>query len=153
MSPFLQACAAVVQLQAEKYNASTSVVDRRHLRRMISVTIRNLTDHPEFGTSMSKAAKDLADSRGIPLAEMTYDNQKRWDKDRSLFAYEHMVPVKNLMYAVIAEPHRSGEILQTAKIVWVTRDENARLNSLGYAHNRPDPARCYEAAGIEVLKG
>lgn len=151
MTPFLQACVKVVQLQAELYNQSTSKVDRQHLRRMISVTIRNLTDHPEFGTSMSQAAKELADSKSIPLHELTYDKQTRWDPGRQLFAYEHMVPVKSLMYAVIADPSKTAEVLQSAKIVWVTRTENQKLNDLSFAHNRPDPVNCYEQAGIVVL--
>jgi hypothetical protein len=148
LSPFLQDCIDIVRLQVERYNAATDKTHRQHLRRMISVTIRNLTDHPEFGTSMSKAAKSLADSLGIPLQEMTYDTQPKWDKGRQLFAYEHMVPVKNLMYACIADPTKVAEVLQSAKIVWVTRPENFRLNDLGYSHNRPDPAKCYEEAGI-----
>ena len=77
--------------------------------------------------------------------------QKRFDPGRKLFAYEHMVPVKNLMYAVIADPSKAEEILCSAKIVWVTRGENDRLNELGFAHNRPDPIKCYADAGIQVL--
>jgi hypothetical protein len=128
----------------------TDKTDRSNMRRQISVSIRNATDHPCFGTSVSKAAKAIADERGIPIEKMTHANQVRWDPKRALFAYEHMVPVKNLMYAVIADPSKAEEILRAALIVWVTRAENQRLNDLGYNHNRSDPRKCYEEAGIEI---
>jgi hypothetical protein len=148
---FVEAVAASLSVMATHYAAMTDKTDRSNMRRQISVSIRNATDHPCFGTSVSRAAKDLADECGILIEKMTYDNQKRWDPKRVLFAYEHMVPVKNLMYAVIADPSKAEEILRTALIVWVTRAENQRLNELGYNHNRPDPRKCYEEAGIEVL--
>jgi hypothetical protein len=147
---FIQAVAASLSVMATHYATLTDKTDRSHMRRQISVSIRNATDHPCFGTSVSKSAKDLADERGIPIEKMSHANQNRWDPKRVLFAYEHMVPVKNLMYAVIAAPEKAEEILRSAMVVWVTRAENTRLNDLGYAHNRPDPQKCYEEAGIKV---
>jgi hypothetical protein len=62
-----------------------------------------------------------------------------------------MVPVKTLMWGIIKEPERAEEILMSARIVWVTNEENARLSDMGFAHNRPDPVECYRLAGIEIV--
>lgn len=153
MSAFITSIAKVIQLMATEYAALSDEVDRRHMRVQISKAIRNATDHPDFKLRVSAAAKLLAEEKGIDIGSMNYDNQvqKRFDPGRKLFAYEHMVPVKNMMHAVIASPSKAEEVLRSAKIVWVTRDENDRLNDLGYAHNRPDPEDCYAEAGIQVL--
>ncbi len=152
MSAFITSIAKVIQLMAVEYATLTDEVDRRHMRVQISKAIRNATDHPSFKIQASVAARALAEERGIDIGAMTYDNQvqKRFDPGRKLFAYEHMVPVKSMMYAVIADPARTEEILRSARIVWVTRSENDRLNELGFAHNRPDPETCYTQAGILI---
>ncbi len=153
MSIFISAAARIIRVMAEEYALLSDPVDRKHMRVQLSKSIRNATDHPDFVLRASVAAQALAAERGIDLSKMTYDNQvqKRFDPGRKLFAYEHMVPVKNLMYAIIAEPSRAEELLRSAMIVWVTRAENDRLNQLGYAHERPDPQKCYEEAGIKVM--
>lgn len=153
MSSFITSVSKVIRLMAEEYGALTDPIDRRHVRIQISKSIRNATDHPSFKIYISAGAKMLAEQKGIDLASMTWANQvqSRFDPGRQNFAYEHMVPVKNLVYAVLDEPCRAEEILRKAVIVWVTRDENERLNRLGYAHKRTDPLKCYEEAGIEVL--
>lgn len=153
MSTFIASISRIIRVMAEEYALLSDPVDRKHMRVQLSKSIRNATDHPDFALHASAAAQSLAAEKGIDLSKMTYDNQpqKRFDPGRTLFAYEHMVPVKNLMYGIINEPHRAEELLRTARIVWVTRAENDRLNELGYAHERPDPQKCYEEAGISVL--
>lgn len=152
MSTFIASIARVIRLMAEEYALLSHPVDRKHMRIQLSKSIRNATDHPDFALYTSANARSLAAEKGIDLSKMTYGNQpqKRFDPGRMLFAYGHMVPVKNLMYDIIDEPHRTEELLRSAKIVWVTRAENDRLNELGYAHERPDPHKCYKEAGIKL---
>ena len=151
---FLEAIAKAIEVMAREYSGLTDEVDRRAMRRQISVCIRNATDHPSIAGRIeaSQAARTLATERGIDLSKMTWANQtgKQFDPGRKLFAYEHMVPVKSLMYAVIADPSSALRVLQSARLVWVTRAENDRLTELGYAHERADPQKCYEEAGIKL---
>jgi hypothetical protein len=59
---------------------------------------------------------------------------------------------------VVAEVRRANDVAEVMRelqrgirVAWITKEENARLNALGYAKNRPDPEAAYRAAGIILL--
>lgn len=42
-------------------------------------------------------------------------------------------------------------VLSRAKTIWILREEDQRLSSLGYKSNRPDPEKAYKDAGIVIV--
>lgn len=151
MSTFISLTAIIIRQIAVSYNQTKADKQcEKHFRRMLSVTIRNATEHPSFTIEASKAARLKATELGIPLEKMTWANQPRWDKGRKIFAYEHMVPVNVMMRAVMANPEQAEAVLRGARVAWILRTEDQKLNDAGFKSDRDDPVKAYESVGIEV---
>jgi hypothetical protein len=76
------------------------------------------------------------------------------DKHEEGFHFEHSETVyelekslKNLSNPTLEDVE---SILGRARVTWVTKDENARLDKLGVKSRRPDWRKAYEDAGIEL---
>lgn len=125
---------------------------RAHYRTVLKWMARDLEN---FVLPMvSAAAQARADQMGLPdLWQFRWRDQpkKMKDPDRSIFRWEHYTPVSNIVNGLlqIKTPTREAiaDILKTARIVWILKEENARLSH----RSRKDPALDYRNAGIDLL--
>lgn len=73
------------------------------------------------------------------------------DPTREIFHWEHVVPVSDIVRALLAledpTPSMIIPILMRAEIAWILKIEDKRLRRNG----RPDPRAAYVAAGIDLL--
>lgn len=136
-----------------------SVDVRRYKTKILRNMCRELEEFVVIGKS--KAAQQLADQKGIgDLSHFRYsDRHKKSGLDDKLdgqFHFEHTVPVsilcKGLQALAPATEAAIEAIISKAQVTWVTSEENKRLNDLGFAHKRPDPADAYRRAGIELTE-
>lgn len=153
VSPFIPGLLAKTRaLDSQVLNAH----QKSRLREAISIDIRKMCDivipaarYPR----VSKAAKEKADELGVDLTTLTWHAQKKVD-NYQLFTYEHMTPVKVLAAALTTATGEAEALdILDAKlsVAFITKDEDKQLRQHGYAHNRPDPAAAYQAAGIHLL--
>jgi hypothetical protein len=83
---------------------------------------------------------------------MHWHNQKRYDPDRAIFLFEHIVPVGMIREECIAARLENAiiEVLMTRpRVAWILRNEDALLNSRGYRSNRPP--HTYAEVGIKLV--
>jgi hypothetical protein len=104
---------------------------------------------------VSKQADILARQNDpeLDLHIKTYRDRNKVNRDRKLFN-EHMTPVSKIRKLCLEAPNAAtrADILNTHLcVVWVTKEENQRLNNNGHRTHRPDPAAAYLQAGIELL--
>lgn len=125
--------------------------EQRRLLESISEDIKKYTDL--LPPLVSLAAKAEADRRGVDLRRMGWHDQHRFDPGRGTFQWEHIVPVGVVRNSCLEAQTSSdiAEILKTARVAWILKDEDRRLTSLGYRSVRPDPDAAYRAAGITLL--
>ncbi|MGQ0679994.1 MAG: hypothetical protein ACT4OM_10150 [Actinomycetota bacterium] len=103
----------------------------------------------------SRAALDRASSLGVQLSGQTWHDQHKFDPGRTIFHFEHMVPVSAIREACLKET--SDQAIQAIlknrlRVVWILKDEDKELTRLGYRSNRLDPASSYLEAGIELVE-
>lgn len=125
--------------------------EQRRLLESISEDIKKYTDL--LPPLVSVGAQAEADRRGVDLRGMGWHDQHRFDRGRSTFQWEHIVPVGQIRSSCL-EARNTGEIVQilkTARVAWILKEEDRRLTGLGYRSVRPDPDDAYRAAGITLL--
>jgi len=68
------------------------------------------------------------------------------DPNRAIFYWEHVLPVRNIVKGVLSQNTAEGivEVLLTAEVAWILREENKRLTH----KNRLNPREDYARAGI-----
>lgn len=150
----IQCTAEVLQLAVKKYHQHKGADKRTEtaLREQIAVSIRFATNHMPGQPRWSKAVQELADQHGVTLNRLVGKQRKMRDAfPKGAVIFEHMVPVKTMLWAIINNPEDAEAILLSACTVWVTKEENDKLNELGYANDRSDPAEAYRQAGIELV--
>lgn len=105
---------------------------------------------------VSKRAYAEAENLSIgDLRGMHWNDQrtKMKDRDRSIFHWEHVVPVKSLRSQLLTLTDPSVEavkaVIAQADVAWILRSENDALNNKGFRTKRPDPMACYAACKIE----
>jgi len=125
---------------------------RAHYRTVLKWMARDLENF--VLPIVSAAAQARADQMGLPdLRQFRWRDQpkKMKDPDRSIFHWEHYTPVSNivdrLLHMETLNRETIAEILRTARIVWILKEENARLTH----RSRKDPALDYRNAGIDLL--
>ena len=88
------------------------------------------------------------------LRRFHWDHQVRRmrDPDRSIFHWEHFLPVSVLRRRLLslADPSTQSiaPILADADIAWILKQEDLELTRLGYSSDRDDPTAAYSAANI-----
>jgi len=100
--------------------------------------------------AMAKAAEmGVGDIRNYIWLDQT---SKMKDRDRSIFHWEHVAPVSDLVKACLACPPESivqiEAILRRARIAWILKSENERLKNHGRGD---DPLEFYRQAHIELV--
>lgn len=73
-------------------------------------------------------------------------------------SYEHKITISSLAERISSlanedklTPEYINELINSIEIYYVTKDENKRLNKLGYRNKRLDPDKAYNEAGIKHL--
>lgn len=134
-----------------------TVRQKRYLNRAINFEIRHACDAllPDNLTPrVSIKAHEVAQCIGVELRHMDWHDQPKFDPGRKVFHMEHVVPVKNVRGSCILAPSKEAvlDVLkQQIVIAWILKEEDNRLNQLGFRSNRPDPWGAYKAAGIEII--
>jgi len=125
---------------------------RAHYRTVLKWMARDLENFVR--PTVSVAAQECAARMGLPdLRQFRWKDQpkKMKDPERAIFHWEHYTPVANIVEALIRIDMPTLEavanILRTAKIAWILKEENARLSH----RSRKDPASDYANAGIELI--
>jgi len=139
-----------LQELATQHSLTSVKKEKSHLKAMITKCIRIVDDSCTIDRA-SHAAAHIADGLGIDLSKMTWVNQTRFDPGRKLFVFEHKTPINTLVQKMIENPNDVLNILNNMEIVWITREEDAILNALGYRKNRSDHDAAYKEAGIEII--
>lgn len=101
----------------------------------------------------SEQAVQEAQRLGIPsLKGFWWEHQPRYDKDRAVLHWEHVVPVGDLRDALVRLEQPTAEhvrsILIRSKIAWITKEEDRRLKR----SKRLDPLEEYRQAGIRLVE-
>lgn len=122
--------------------------ERLRVREAISEDIKKITDL--LPPRVSAAARLEAERRGVDLRLMAWHDQHRFDQGRQMFQWEHILPVGAIRERCLRalSPAAVAEILETARVAWILKEEDRRLTSLGYRASRPDPEAAYREAGI-----
>lgn len=125
--------------------------EQREIRTAISFEIRiygNLKT-----PKISRKAQLKADELDIPIRDMRWGNQTKYDERRSVFHLEHFDTVKDIREACVSAQSESDiiTILEDSTLVWILKDEDKLLNSNGQRSSRDDPHQAYQDAGIEIL--
>jgi hypothetical protein len=144
----------VVLLQDIRTNSNDTA------RRVLSITLNALIRHAPGPVYVSRAAQDEARRWGLrDLREYSWYDQIKvmGDTGRKMFAWDHFYPVAELRRRLdsLKSPtvRQARRILKLASIAWILKDEDRRLNALGFRHKRPDPVAAYATAGIRLLHG
>ena len=133
-----------------KYNAN----DTKALRYIMS-NIHNAALHRKLGIDkdvespdfvyMSEEFKSQWDAVGSPIGA---------DSLRKIGIHEHMIPFSVLVRRMIDECTDEQSIYdfiaENNKLVFVTKDEDGKLNKAGYQRVMPNDGDRYSAVGIKV---
>lgn len=141
---------SVLQELAKQYSLTSVKKEKSNLKAMLNKCIRIVDDSYQIDRASEKAKK-LADIMKIDLTKMSWSNQPKFDKGRKVFVFEHKTPINILVQQMIDNPDNILSILESMQIVWITRDEDAQLNALGYRKNREDHDKAYADAGIKIV--
>jgi hypothetical protein len=154
LKPFSISIFAKVSALRE-FEASTFLTQaqRARLKESISDDIKKCTNFVK--PKVSKSAKREALKIGVDLSQMNWHDQGRFDRGRSMFHWEHMVPVKSIREKCrqASSEEQVLEILMTAPcVVWILKSEDTILTQLGFRSNRDNPEAAYLKAGIELCE-
>ncbi len=109
----------------------------------------------------SKAAKAKAAKMKIgDIGHYSWDDQtkkkKMRDAGRKIFHYEHVYPVSQLRYALLALDSPTDEqvfaLVKKMDVAWILKEECELLDKNGYRSERPDEDlwRPFRELGIEI---
>jgi len=134
----------------------------KSLLEFAKVSLKNNLRSLEFlvKPNVSVEADSLGKQRGLKdLVEYSWKDQpsKMKDKGRTLFHWEHVLPVSVIYNTMVNEYPNKENILKCMKnysICWITKEEDQKLTSNGFRHDRnyEDPWSAYREVGIQILK-
>lgn len=134
----------------KKLRLSTS--NRARFLESISDDIKKCTNFIVPG--VSNAAQEKANQIKINICTKNWHDQHKFDKGRSIFHFEHIVPVKSIRDECLSafSEHEVHEILTTKlRVIWILKSEDYELTRLGFRSIRPEPEQAYSEAGIEIF--
>ena len=93
---------------------------------------------------------DLIWEKRHSMGQVIINNRKH-----SFAVWEHTTPIREFRESLISSQNKE-EITQTINeypgVAWISREENNKLNAMGFQRKRPDGfLKCYERAGITLL--
>jgi hypothetical protein len=127
----------------------------RYRQKILTSMCRELEKLVRVGKS--RRAQDNAAELGLgDLSSYAWDDrQKLAGKYKEGFHFEHTVTVGEMVTTLLAlsEPTIVAveQILATARVTWVTKEENQRLDDLGYRSKRPDWRKAYADSRITLI--
>ncbi|MFM7674369.1 MAG: hypothetical protein ACKO5F_02005 [Synechococcus sp.] len=137
--------------------ASITTRQKRYLNRAINFEIRHACDAllpDNLIPRVSVSADLLAQKMGVDLRLVDWHDQPKFDPGRKIFHMEHFIPVRDVRLSCCAASC-AAEVLDVLKskivVAWILKEEDNRLNELGFRSKRPDPEAAYRAAGIKLL--
>jgi hypothetical protein len=131
-------------------NPKTKKILRKGLRR----TLQYSSEDGRYTYSI--AAKELCDRKAIDIHKLsrTQPNTKILSSDspnRPILLLEHPKPLGSFIDELIDTPDDLllGTLMKYPPLVWITREENNKLNSNGYNRVRPGGwKKCYDECEI-----
>lgn len=128
---------------------------RAVVRSALAVDVRKFCDVvlPDLqAPQVSVAARAAALELGVDLCQQTWQQQKQFDADRSLFHVKDIVTVEDLVLALeqVRTQDEAVTILRSTRIAWILKAENAALIRLGFNRHLDDAEAAYREAGIEL---
>ena len=125
--------------------------EQREIKNAISFDIRLYGNLKK--PKVSRKAQIKANELGIPISDMRWSNQNKYDKGRCIFHLEHFDTVKDIRDACIKTEKETEivSLLVGSIIVWILKAEDKLLTDNGQRSSRSDPTQAYLDAGIEIL--
>jgi hypothetical protein len=133
-----------------KYLELTNKENAR-INESINEDIKKYTDLIPPGKS--KSADQKANNIGIELCKQGWHDQPKFDYKRQIFQFEHFYTVKLIRekcLKALSEEEIANVLDKYSKVIWILKDEDKKLTSLGYRSERENPIIAYEEAGIEL---
>lgn len=133
-------------------NLNLTKDEQREIKTAISFDVRIYGNLKR--PKVSREAQIKADELGIPISDMRWSNQNKYDKGRSIFHLEHFHTVKDIREACLKAEKEAEivSILDGSTLVWILKVEDKILNDNGQRSSRSDPQQAYIDAGIEILE-
>lgn len=152
---FVEAMSRVaLSLISEIKNAKDNET-KRGLNSLLLTLCRNMEDVAP--RNASKKAAERASMLGLgDLRQYHWDDGSRFPGGRKAtqLHWEHWRPAADLKRDILSLKSASEEqirtILGSARICWITLDENKKLDDLGHRYNRSNPEKSYVEAQIEL---
>jgi hypothetical protein len=138
---------AAAMVEVVRQYPGSPVPLKNHYRTILKAMARDLENFVRPRASV--AALEKAREMELPdIRQFHWCDQKGKMRDphRSIFHWEHIMPVENIVSGVLGEVSIEGiaRVLMTAEIAWILKEENERLTHKG----RVDPVEDYRQAGI-----
>lgn len=144
------ACSIISQMRFTKDEETI-----RGLNSLLLTLCRNMEDVAP--RNASRMAVERADELGLgDLRAYHWDDGSRFPGGRKAtkLHWEHWRPAADLKRDMLKLklPNEGDvrQILNTARICWITLDENKKLDELGHRYNRTNPEVSYKEARIEL---
>ena len=140
------------------YHSTNDETEQKWIKNLIQQGCRKLEDF--ITPRVSVKAQELADEMGIgDLSQYGWSDQKSKmkDPDRSLFHFEHVLTVSDLVDRLLnlgdSPSYESVKsIIEKADVAWILKSEDQLLNEKGFKIQRPEnPLDAYEVCGIELV--
>jgi len=112
---------------------------------------RQVKSHAPAG--WSTAAAEVAHSLGADIRILTWHGQPKYDPGRKRLHLDHVFPVSTVIATCVGDPrveHVLDTLTRYRHVLWITKDENARLDDAGFKSCRPDPQAAYRKVAIHV---
>lgn len=154
-SPFVASMARVALSIVNELRVCRDADTKRGLNSLLLTLCRNMEDVAP--RNASRMAVERATELGLgDLRRYHWDDGSRFPGGRKAtrLHWEHWRPAADLKRDILAlgRPTEKSisEILGSARICWITLDENKRLDELGHRYNRSNPVQSYADARIEL---
>ncbi len=140
------------------YHSTNDETEQKWVKHLIQLGCRKLEDF--ITPRVSIKAKETADKMGVgDLSQYGWSEQKSKmnDPDRSVFHFEHVVTVSDLVERLLklgSNPSFDSvkSVIGKADVAWILKSEDEVLNQNGFKSKRPDnPLEAYEQCGIELV--
>lgn len=107
---------------------------------------------------VSVAAAQMADQLGHGDLRAKWYGFQDTDEDKApIFHWEHVRPVSDMKARLLAistprSPEAIEQVLRTADVAWILKEEDRKLTAQKYRTTRPDdPWQAYKACGIRIV--
>lgn len=140
------------------YHSTNDETEQEWIKHLIQQGCRKLEDF--ITPRVSVKAQELADQMSVEdLSQYGWSDQKSKmkDPDRSLFHFEHILTVSDLVDRLLNlddQPRHDSikSIIEKADVAWILKSEDEVLNQNGFKNKRPEnPLDAYEICGIELV--